>query len=115
MNILDMIKQLAQIDEFDATKFLISIILPTTSLAGLANLLRSDKKLTYRSVASVVLNSGLFGCAVAAAMLTKYGEEGALLIVAVSILSGLGGNALVDFCLEVIRSIIRKQSGIDEK
>ncbi|MEL0117197.1 MAG: hypothetical protein VW739_05745 [Pelagibacteraceae bacterium] len=78
-----------------------------TSLAGLANLLRSNQPMTRRAVASVMLNSGLFGVAIAAWMFHSFGSEKFMLILAASILSGLGGNALVDFAIESVKSAIR--------
>lgn len=91
----------------NSDSWLLYVLFPVTSLAGLANLLRSGQPLTKRAICSVMLNSGLFGISVAAIMLHKFGSESLMLIVAVSILSGLGGNAAIDFGLATFKAVVR--------
>lgn len=91
----------------DSTRFLLSIVVPITSLAGLANLLRSEKDISVRAVLSVILNSGLFGLAIAAYLLSKLGADSFGLVLSISILSGLGGNAAIDFALELFKTVVR--------
>lgn len=83
---------------------------PLCSFAGLAALLRSRQKPTYRAIASAMLNSGLFGVAIGAGMLWKFGTESFLLIIFVSTLAGLGGNAALDFGVELFMSWIRSKA-----
>jgi len=96
-------------ETIDVKSFLGLVIFPITSLSGLANLLRSEQTITKRAVVSVILNSGLFGVSVAAGMLHKFGDDSILLVITISILSGLGGNAAIDFALQLVRSAIQKR------
>ena len=90
-------------------------IVPVTSLAGLANLLRTNQPLTKIAVASVMLNSGLFGIVVASYMIHQLGSESLLLTLAVSTLSGLGGNAVIDFAFEIFKSAIKSKFDMGTK
>ncbi len=83
-------------------------ILPVCSFAGLAALLRTEQPITRRAVLAASLNSGLFGLAVAAAMVHRFGAESIYLILSVSVLSGLGGNAALDFAIEGVKAYVRK-------
>lgn len=94
---------------------LLSAIFPLTSVAGLAQLLRSGRPITKREVASVTLNSGLFGVSVAALLIHKFGVELWPLIVGISLLSGLGGNAMIDLALAALKRIVRDKIGTDEE
>ena len=64
-------------------------------LAGLAALLRSPDKLTRRAVVSAILNSSLLSMGSAALWWWKAPESNFILLMAVSILIGLGGNTSV--------------------
>lgn len=83
------------------------IIFPLTSLAGLANLMKSGKPLEWRAVFSVALNSGLLGVCIATGMIHKFGTESLMMIICISVMSGLGGNAMIDFALETFKSVVR--------
>jgi hypothetical protein len=93
----------------DNRHWLLLVIFPTSSLAGLAALLRSGQKLNRRAVLSSLLNSGLFGVSVGAIMIHRYGMDSSHVILGISILAGLGGNALLDFSLELMRGLAKKQ------
>ena len=88
---------------------LLAMIFPICSLSGLAAMLRSDQELTPRAILSAVLNSGFFGVVVAGLMVHHFGMESLTLIIAVSILSGLGGTSMVEFGTEALKSYVRKQ------
>ncbi len=90
------------------TLWMLLAIFPTCSFAGLAALLRTEQPITRRAIVAAALNSGLFGVAVAAAMIHRFGSEGIYLILSVSVLSGLGGNAAIDFAVEGIKAYVRK-------
>ena len=64
-------------------------------LAGLAALLRSPDKLTRRAVCSAILNSSLLSMGSAALWWWKSPDSNFILLMAVSILIGLGGNTSV--------------------
>jgi hypothetical protein len=81
------------------------LVLPVASLAGLASLLRSERDLNWRSVASAMINSGLFGTSIA---MFGYNKWDIWLLLSLSILSGLGGNALVDFVIDLIKLWAKK-------
>lgn len=95
--------------------FLLSIIFPVTSLAGLAQLLRNGKELTRRSVFSALLYSGLLGVGTAALMDHFYGAENWALILGLSVLSGLGGTSAVDMTgimiSKAIKALAEKDNG----
>lgn len=76
-----------------------------SSFAGLAALLRSGQPLSKRLIASAILNSGLFGLAVAMIWRELYGETRyPWFMLGVSLLAGLGGNSLLDFAIQAIQS-----------
>ena len=93
-------------------QWLLVALFPICSLAGLAALLRENKPPTKLEVASAVLNSGLFGCAVAALLIHYFGGVYWALILGVSVLAGLGGNVLIVFSLATAR---RRLSSVVEK
>jgi len=76
-----------------------------SSLAGLAQLLRSGKELSRRSIISAMLNSGIFGLVIALVWWEKYAVEpnGVWFLMGVSLMAGLGGVTLLDFVIEMIR------------
>lgn len=90
----------------DHRYWLLSAIVPISSLAGLAALLRSDEPITWRAGLSATLNSGLFSLCIGSLMLHKFGEDGWMLILGVSVLSGLGGNAALYFGIELLKSYV---------
>lgn len=76
-----------------------------SSCAGLAQLLRSGKKLTWRAVVSAMLNSAMFGLIIALTWWERYSVEpsGAWFLMGVSVMAGLGGVTLVDFGIELLK------------
>jgi hypothetical protein len=86
---------------------ILMILFPVCSFSGLAALLRSEQPLTRRAVASASLNSGLFGVAIGGLMIHKFGLDSLHIIIAISILAGLGGNASIDFANELWRAYVR--------
>jgi len=76
-----------------------------SSLAGLAQLLRSGKELSRRNILSAMLNSGIFGLVIALVWWEKYSVEpqGIWFLMGVSLMAGLGGVTLLDFAIEMIR------------
>lgn len=70
--------------------------------AGLAALLRSNKKLTFVSVFSSLLNSGLLGLGISLLWYTKF-RDNIYFLVGVCVLAGLGGMTTVDMVLAQIR------------
>ena len=86
-------------------------VIPVCSFAGLAALLRSQQPLTGRAIVSAVINSAIFGLAVGWWLLWRVGSEHFGLIVSVSALSGLGGTAAIDFCIELLKTMLRNKVG----
>ncbi len=75
-----------------------------SSFAGLAALLRSGKQLTWRAVASAMLNSGLLGLGIAMLWFKYYdGAQNIWFLFGVSLLAGLGGTVMVDFVLQLFK------------
>lgn len=64
-------------------------------LAGLAALLRSTDRLTRRAICSAILNSSLLSMGSAALWWWYSPESNFILLMAVSILIGLGGNTSI--------------------
>lgn len=73
-----------------------------SSLAGLAAILRSGRRLSPRTIVSAVLNSGMLGLAIACTWY-HYWPAHLWFILGVSILAGLGGLSLIDFVVQAIR------------
>lgn len=72
-----------------------------SSVAGLAALLRSKQQLNPRLVISAFLNAGLFGTGVAMVWYENYGGKShPWFMMGISLLAGLGGTTLLDFCLQ---------------
>lgn len=94
-------------------EWLLAALFPVCSLSGLAAVLRTGKSPTKLEMASALLNSGLFGVAVAAIMLDHLQWESWRLIFGISILAGLGGNSLLVFCLSIAQRVL--QSLIERK
>lgn len=86
--------------------YLLAALFPICSLGGLASALRSGHQPSKLEIASATLNSGLFGVAVAAILLDHFAWEQWRLIFGVAVLAGLGGNALLVFCLSLLQSTI---------
>lgn len=75
-----------------------------SSFAGLAALLRFGKRITPVTVLGAMLNSGLLGLSVMLFWYEDFHKTGSLYsLMAICILSGLGGTGLLDFVLFVLR------------
>ena len=74
------------------------------SLAGISRLLRSDERVTPRYAFAAALHSGLWGLAVALLLddLVDPGNQHNFLIIAVSIMSGIGGATVTDFVMSLL-------------
>jgi hypothetical protein len=83
------------------------------SLAGVAALLRSGNRLERRTFWAALLNSGMFALAMGALIFHQFGADQWLLATAVSVLSGLGGHALIDFTLGAIKLSLKHKFGDD--
>lgn len=100
-------------DKIDAyAQFLATFSL--SSFAGLAALLRSGQKLSYRAVISAMLNSGLMGLVIFMTWYNLYGPENMWFLMGVSILAGLGGNTAIDFILTLAKKLIEVKAGVAE-
>lgn len=78
-----------------------------SSFAGLAALLRGGDKLTYRAVASAMMNSGFMGIVIYTIGSKVYaGNENVWFLMGISTLAGLGGNTAIDFFLTLAKSVI---------
>ena len=77
-------------------------------LAGLAALLRSPDELTRRAVCSAILNSSLLSMGSAALWWWKSPDSNFILLMAVSILIGLGGNTSVG----IVTAMLQKKFNI---
>jgi hypothetical protein len=91
--------------------WLLVILGPIGSIAGVAALLRSQSKLDRRAFFAALLNSGLLAVVVACGLFHYYGTQVVWLVISVSILSGLGGIALLDFILALARSVLTAWAG----
>jgi len=85
------------------------------SMAGVAALLRTNEPLDRRAFWAACLNSGLFSIAAGIGIIWNYGQQHFLLAVTLSILSGLGGNALIDFAFGLARLYFKKRLHDDDK
>lgn len=86
--------------------WLLLILGPIGSLAGVAALLRSGQPLDKRAFFSAILNSALFAVVVAVGIYHYFGTDKIYLVIGLSILSGLGGVTMLDFCLALVREAI---------
>jgi hypothetical protein len=91
-------------------RLLLAAVVPVSSLAGLAALLRSGRTVTKLAVLSALLNSGLFGLASGALLLHHYGLDYPWMIFGICTLAGLGGNSLLEVGLEIIKSWVRNRN-----
>lgn len=70
------------------------------SIGGIAALMRGKQKITWRMFISASLNSGLASLGIA---LLVYDRLPVSLVLAISILSGIGGVSIADAALQAIR------------
>jgi len=88
-------------DELDPLKIFCSTF-AISSFAGLAALLRSGKQLSFRVIASAMLNSGLLGLGLAF-LWYNYFRGNVWFLMGVCLLAGLGGVTLVDFVCQACK------------
>lgn len=86
--------------------WLLLICGPLGSLAGYAALLRSGQPLDKRAFIASILNSGLLAIAIAVGVFQYLGTQNPWLVILLSILSGLGGMAMIDFALALFKETI---------
>ena len=87
------------------------------SCAGLAQLLRSGKKLSWRSCVSAGLTSGLLGLLVNLLLWQRYSnsDEGVWLLMGVGLLAGFGGMSLLDLIVEVAKGNVKIGIRLEKK
>lgn len=91
-------------DRFDPIRVLIASF-AISSFGGLAALLRSHSKLSWRSVFSALLYSGLMGLIIALLWYNYFNGAGNIyFLLGVSGLAGIGGTTVVDFIVQVAKS-----------
>jgi len=99
--------------KLDEHHILFSLIFAGGSIGGLSALLRSNKRLTLRSVTSAMLNSGIMSLVISLIWWNNYRETNLYFLVGVSILAGLGGATTLDFAVLYVRKRLGIQ-GSDE-
>lgn len=76
-----------------------------SSLGGLAALLRSKHKLSWRTVISAMLYSGVMGLIIALLWYNYFdGQGNVYFLLGVSGLAGIGGTTVVDFLIQVLKT-----------
>ena len=76
-----------------------------SSLGGLAALLRSKQKLTWRTVIAAVLWSGISGLLIALAWFNYFNDQGNIyFLLFVSGLAGIGGTTVVDLVIQLFKA-----------
>ena len=103
----------ATMNRYDIAALLASVA-AISSLAGLANYLRSDRPLTLRHVLSAMLYSGVLGFGVAACWMHFFGGNNVLFMIGVSGLAGLGGANLLDFVFLALHKGLRIEVKLSE-
>lgn len=78
------------------------LVFLTSSVGGLATHLRDGGLLTTKQIASAVLNAGLFGLIVFLVMFKRM-QDDYMLLVGISLLSGMGCTSLFAFALELLK------------
>jgi hypothetical protein len=91
-----------------------------SSFAGLAQLLRSGQPLTFRSVASALLYSGMSGLIVGLLWYNYFsGSDNLYFLLGISGLAGIGSASVIDFLTQLIAGQvgvnIRVSKGDEEK
>lgn len=84
-----------------------------SSLAGIAALLRSNKQLTARTIASASLYSGLFGLVIGLIWYNYFAPTNLFFLIGVSGLAGLGGVSLLDVLLQLIASGLKIRISVE--
>lgn len=74
------------------------------SVGGLAALLRSNKPITWRTVLSATLYSGMFGLVIALLWYNYFDGQGNIyFLLGVSGLAGIGGTTVLDFLITTLK------------
>ena len=73
-----------------------------SAMAGVAALLRTNKSLTIRIVASAALNSGALGMGIALVLFTVF-KENTWFLLGLCLLAGLGGMTFLGIVLTIFR------------
>jgi len=77
-----------------------------SSVAGLACVLRSPRRITGRFLASSLLNCGLMGL-IAALLWYQYSGDNPYMLLGLCGLAGIGGVSLVDLVAKVVDGVVR--------
>ena len=80
------------------------------ALAGIAAMLRSEKKLTVVGIISSLMNSGLLGLGISLLWYNKFSEN-LYFLVGVCVMAGLGGMTTVDLALKIFQKNALKIAG----
>lgn len=75
-------------------------------LAGLAAALRSKQKLSWRTVASTMLNSGFIAVIVALLRYQSDKDASLFLLIGYSLLAGLGGGLTLTYLMRILRAAL---------
>lgn len=82
------------------------------SIGGLAALLRSGQRITWKQTISALLNSGMMGLIVATILWKRFAGEDLYLLVGVSVMAGFGGSTIIDFAMRVLKEKASRFFGI---
>lgn len=91
-------------DEFEPNNVLAAAF-GISSLGGLAALLRSKQKLTWRNIFAAILWSGLSGLLIGLTWYNYFNDQGNIyFLLAVSGLAGIGNMTVTDLIYQLMRS-----------
>lgn len=96
----EFLEALKRVCETDAGSTILAFL--TSSLAGLAELLRSDRAITARAVAAATLHAGLWGIAIVGITYHRW-TDSIWTLIGFCILSGIGGATVTDFVVSAIK------------
>ena len=74
-----------------------------SSFGGLAALLRSNKPLTFRAVASAIVYSAIMGLVISLVWYNYIDKGNPYLLLGISGLAGIGGVSVLDFVFQLLR------------
>lgn len=84
-----------------------------SSIAGLAQLLRSDRPLTWRNIVSAVLYSGISGLIIGLLWFNYFsGSDNVYFLVGISGLAGIGSVSILDLIMQLIAGNIGLQINV---
>jgi CHASE2 domain-containing sensor protein len=81
------------------------------AMGGLATLLRSDLPITRKSVATSMLNCGLLGLGISLLWYSQF-QDNLFFLVGLCVVAGLGGNASIDFAVDMFRKMLATKLGV---